>query len=104
MSDPRASLAADKGQGTGGQNSGGGACCAVVAEQAYSCRGASCSRRIPDMKSTGREGPGLGQKQRTTRGCEVRKVHLARAFVASVGCEAVPAFGRPMVRVGVRCQ
>ena len=39
----------------------------------------------------------MGQQQ---RGCEVRKVHLVRTFIAREGCEPLPAFERLTVTRG----
>ena len=57
--------------------------------------------RWRDVENAGGEGPSLGQQQRTTGGCEVRKVHLVLALVASVGRESLPAFEGPTVAGGL---
>ena len=50
-----------------------------------------------DIKGTGGERPSLGQQQRSRSRCKVRKVHLVRALVASMGSESLPALERPTV-------
>ena len=63
-------------------------------------QGAGYGNVIPrgcDIKGTGGERPSLGQQQRSRSRCKVRKVHLVRALVASMGSESLPALERPTV-------
>ena len=49
----------------------------------------------PAWEGAGGERPSLGRQQRSRSRCEVRKVHLVRALVTSVGSESLPALERP---------
>ena len=116
-----------EGQGASGQDARGGTRGAVVTELVKlppTAASARCERdgepqaaqqkdakqrtgngdvvpRWRDVENAGGEGPSLGQQQRTTGGCEVRKVHLVLALVASVGRESLPAFEGPTVAGGL---
>ena len=48
-------------------------------------------------KARAATGPARGQQQRSRSRCKVRKVHLVRALVASMGSESLPALERPTV-------
>ena len=71
-----------------------------AAQQENTKQGAGYGNVIPrgcDIKGTGGERPSLGQQQRSRSRCKVRKVHLLRALVASMGSESLPALERPTV-------
>ena len=71
-----------------------------AAQQENTKQGAGYGNVLPrgcDIKSTGGERPSLGQQQRSRSRCKVRKVHLVRALVASMGSESLPALERPTV-------
>ena len=69
-----------------------------TAQQEHTEQGAGQGNVIPrgrDVKSAGGERPSLGQQQRSRSRCKVRKVHLVRALVTSMGSESLPALERP---------
>ena len=69
-----------------------------AAQQEHTEQGAGQGDVIPrgrDVKSAGGERPSLGQQQRSRSRCKVRKVHLVRALVTSMGSESLPALERP---------
>ena len=71
-----------------------------AAQQENTKQGAGYGNVLPrgcDIKSTGGERASLGQQQRSRSRCKVRKVHLVRALVASMGSESLPALERPTV-------
>ena len=69
-----------------------------AAQQEHTEQGTGQGDVIPrgrDVKSAGGERPSLGQQQRSRSKCKVRKVHLVRALVTSMGSESLPALERP---------